>query len=206
MPRSAIIGLCSLAGGLCAGVGALPAGAAPEHPPYLPTRDVAVTYNIDHEGAGTAKQAHMYFSASANKLRLESPAQKGFVLIDRAAKVMTVVMAPQHIYFESPLDPEMEGGGFILNQQMKFARGASETIAGQTCTDWAVESPRANGKVCVTEDGVLLLGRGKDKEGPGGGGLEAIEVSYAPQPPTLFVPPAGFRKVNISEAPGQPPK
>jgi len=114
MSRSAIIGLC----GLAAVVGAGPATAEPEHPRYLPTRDVAVTYNLDHEGPGAPKQAHMYYSANTNRLRLESPATKGFVLIDRTAKVMTVVMSPQHIYFEMPLDPEM-AAGFILNEHSK---------------------------------------------------------------------------------------
>jgi uncharacterized protein DUF4412 len=201
MSRCALIGICGLAGAL----GAAPASAEPEHPLYVPTRDVAVTYNLDHAGAGSPKQAHLYYSSDTNRLRLETPATKGFVLIDRAAKVMTVVMAPQHIYFDTPLDPEM-AAGFLLNERMKFARGGSETIAGLQCTDWDVETAQAKGKVCVTDDGVLLLGRGREKEGTEGGGLEAVEISYAPQPSTLFVPPAGFRKIDISEAPPPQPR
>lgn len=200
MTRNTIIGLCGVAALLSAGA----AKAEGEHPLYLPTRDVAVTYNLDRQTAGAPKQAHMYYSASADKLRLETPTQRGFVIIDRVAKTMTVVMAPQHIYFQTPLDPEM-AAGFILNADMKFVRGKAETIAGQHCTDWDVQSSRATGTVCVTDDGVLLLGRGKDKDGSGGG-LEATEVNYAPQPASLFIPPADFRKIEMSMPPGQPSK
>ena len=200
MSRSTIIGLCGLAALFSAG-----AARADEHPAYLPTRDVAVTYSLDRQNPGAApKQAHMYYSAGADKLRLETPNQRGFVIIDRGAKTMTVVMAPQHIYFQTPLDPEM-AAGFILNADMKFVRGSSETIAGQRCTDWEVQSSQATGTVCVTDDGVLLLGRGKDKEGTGGG-LQATEVSYTPQPASLFIPPADFRKIEMSEIPGKLPR
>jgi hypothetical protein len=199
MSRSTIIGLCGLAALVSAG-----AARADEHPAYLPTRDVAVTYNLDRENPGAPKQAHMYYSAGTDRLRLETPGQKEIVIFDRGAKTTTVVMVREHIYFQTPLDPEM-AAGFILNADMKFARGGTETIAGQRCTDWDVQSSQATGTVCVTDDGVLLLGRGKDKEG-GGGGLQATEVSYNPQPPSLFIPPADFRKIEMSDVPGKPPK
>jgi hypothetical protein len=195
MTRTKLVALCGLAALLAPGM----ARAQADHPLYLPTRDVAVTYTLDHEGPGAPKQAHMYFSAGTNRLRLERPNQRGFLIIDRAAKIMTVVMGPQHLYFQMPLDPEM-ASGFILNGDMKFVRGGSETIAGQNCTDWQVESSRATGTVCVTNDGVLLLGRGKDKNGNAHGGLQAAEVSYEQQPLSLFVPPAGFTQIDISQA------
>src|SRR5579875_3443495 len=130
MSRSKLIGLCGAAALL------LPAGMARaqgDHPLYLPTRDVAVTYNIDNQGAGPAKQAHMYYSAKTNRLRLETPNRHGYVIVDRIAKTMTVVMGRQHLYFQTPLDPQM-AGGFILSADMKFVRGPNQTIAGQRCT------------------------------------------------------------------------
>ena len=199
MAKSAIIGFCGLAGLLAAG-----AAAQGDHPRYLPSHDVAVTYSVDRQSSGAPKQAHMWYSAGTDRLRLETPNQKGFVLIDRVAKTMTVVMAPQRIYFQTPLDPDM-AVGFLLNGQMKFARAGTQTIAGHGCTMWNVESPRATGTVCVTDDGVLLSGRGRDKDGSGGG-LQATEVSYGPQPPTLFVPPADFHKIEISQMPGNLPR
>ncbi|MBV9756475.1 MAG: hypothetical protein JO047_05420 [Alphaproteobacteria bacterium] len=185
------------------GAGAAAAQQQQQHPPYLPTRDVAVTYEMDHQGAGPAKQARVSFSASSGRLRLDLPSQKRFFIFDQAAKTTTVVMVREHIYLQMPLQPEM-AGGFVLNADMKYARGNPETIAGQHCTDWQVETDAATGTVCVTDDGVLLLSRGQEKQGSGSGGLQAVEVSYDPQPATLFIPPAEFRKVDISEVAGTP--
>lgn len=198
MSRSTIIGL----GGLAAVIAAGAAGADEPHPPYLPTRDVAVTYVLDHSGPGPAKQAHMYYSAADEKLRLEAPNQRGFVIIDRVARTMTVVLQAEHLYVQTPLDPAM-ASGFVLDGEMRFSRGGSQTIAGQHCTDWQVEGRRGSGTVCVTDDGVLLFGRGQ-KEGAGGGGFQAIAVSYAPQPASLFTPPPGFRQLDLSQIGGKP--
>ena len=195
MLRTKLLALCGLAALLPAGT----AFAEVNHPLYIPTRDVAVTYTLDHEGPGAPKQAHLYYSASTNRLRLERPGMKGFVIIDRAAKTMTVVLGPTHIYFQMPLDPQL-GGGFILNSDMKFVREGSGKIAGQPCTNWQVESGVATGSACVTDDGVILASHGRMKNGPGHGGLEATEVSYDPQPLTLFVPPAGFTQIDASQA------
>jgi hypothetical protein len=194
-----VIGLGCLAALVCTGA----AAADPQHPLYLPTRDVAVTYQLDHQGAGPAKQARISFSAASGKLRLDMPGQRRFFIFDETAKTATVVMVREQIYLQVPLQPDM-AGGFVLNGDMKFARGDGETIAGQHCTDWQVDSAVVSGMVCVTDDGVLLLSRGHEKQGNGGGGLQAVEVSYDPQPSTLFIPPAEFRKVDPSELAGTP--
>ena len=194
-----VIGVGCLAALVCAGS----AVAEPQHPQYLPTRDVAVTYEIDHQGPGPAKQARISFSASTGRLRLDLPSQKRFFIFDQTAKIATVVMVREQIYMQMPLQPDM-AGGFMLNGDMKYARGNAETIAGQHCTDWQVETDAATGTVCVTDDGVLLLSHGQAKQGNGGGGLQAVEISYDPQPATLFIPPAEFRKVDLSEMAGAP--
>jgi hypothetical protein len=199
MTRGTIIGLCGIA--MLGASGA--AQAEQERPLLLPTRDVAVTYALDHQGPGAPKQAHVYYSATANKLRLENPGEKQVIIFDRAARTTTMVMTRQHIYFQMPIDPEMELG-FMLTPDMRFERAGSETIAGHRCTDWTVQSSRITGTVCITDDGVLLLGRGR--EGTAGGGIEAVEVSYGPQAASLFVPPPDFRKIDMSIAPEKPGK
>lgn len=199
MSATRIIGIGGLAALLCAGS----AIAEEQHPPYRPTRDVAVTYTLDHEGPGAPKQAHLYYSAASGKLRFED--QKQVFVLDWPGKTTTVVMLREHIYLQTPFDPET-AMGFLLNGDMKFARGNSETIAGQRCTDWTVDTAVATGSVCVTDDGVLLRSRGQSKNGGGGGGFQATEVSYDAQPATLFIPPAGFRKVDVSELGGRLPR
>src|SRR5260370_6810404 len=134
MSRSTIIGLCGLAALFSAG-----AARADEHPAYLPTRDVAVTYNLDRQNPAAPKQAHMYYSAGSDRLRLETPGQKEIVIFDRGAKTTTVVMVREHIYFQTPLDPEM-AAGFILNAGLKFPPGRTGTIARQPCHDLDYQS------------------------------------------------------------------
>ena len=197
MVRGTVVGLCGIA--MLAASGA--ARAEQDRPLLLPTHDVAVTYALDHQGPGAPKQAHVYYSAGANKLRLENPGEKQIIIFDRAARTTTMLMMRQHIYFQLPIDPETELG-FMLTPDMKFERAGSETIAGHRCTDWTVQSSRITGTACITDDGVLLLGRGR--EGTAGGGVEAVAVSYAPQPAALFAPPPDFRKIDMAIAPEKP--
>jgi len=175
---------------------------ADEHPVYMPTKDVAVVYALTRAAPGAPTEAHMYYSAASSRMRLDAPGQRGYVIIDRAKNQMMLVMSDQHLFMETPLNADM-ASGFLLNDQMKFKRLGTDKVAGQSCTQWEVQSARANGTVCVTDDGVLLAGRGQDKQG-GVGALQATTVSYKPQPASLFSPPADYHRVPMPQmAPGQ---
>ncbi len=193
-----------IAGGLMGLLGAITmAQAADDHPPYLPSKDVSVVYSLERKMPGGPTEAHMYYQAATSRMRLDAPGQQGYVIIDRAKGRMMIVMTNQHLFMETPLNVDM-ASGFLLNDQMKFQRLGPETVAGQSCTDWQVQSSRANGLVCITEDGVLLKGHGQDKDG-GAGALVATAVSYQPQPADLFAPPAGYNRVPMPQGvmPGQ---
>lgn len=187
--------------GVALGTLALAAGPAraQEHPLYLPTRDVTVVYAVTSKQNAAPSQARMLYSASAERMRLDAPGQQGFVIIDHADKQVTVVMLAQHLYMQQPLDPNM-ATGFMLNASMKFSRTGSKTIAGTPCTEWAVQSTRASGNVCVSKDGVVLEGHGTDHDG-NGGGVQAVSVNYAAQPADMFAPPAGFTKMAMPPMP-----
>ncbi|MBV9735670.1 MAG: hypothetical protein JO209_07145 [Acidisphaera sp.] len=186
MRHHVLIGLLALAGL------ARPA-AAQEHPPYLPTRDVAVTYRIARVNQTGFSEAHLYFSASADKGRLEQEGATSYGIVDPAAKRMTIVMLQRHAYLELPYDIAT-APGFVLSDRMTFTRAGTATIAGLACTVWTVQSDTITGTACVTADGVLLHGQGHDRKG-NGSDLLATAVDYAAQPATLFDPPADFQKV-----------
>jgi len=175
------------------------AAAAQEKPLYLPVRDVTVTYRlISGQGGsqpGRGREAHLFYSAALNKLRLEQPSQKGYAVIDRGSQQMFLVLEDQHSFVEMPFDPGM-AGGFILNDQMSFSRAGTDTVAGLACTKWDVVSKRASGSVCVTADGVMLSGQGRAREGAVSG-IEATAVTYAPQPASLFAPPPDFKEIKL---------
>jgi hypothetical protein len=193
------IGIAVIAGTLAASG----AAQAQDHPVFLPTRDVAVTYQLSGGPGGPAQTTHMYYSAAANKLRIDTPGDAGFTILDRNAGQRIMVMNTERSYAAIPLDPGTESG-FILNSTMTYRRQGPGSVAGIPCTNWSVSSPHATGQACVTNDGVLLSGSGHQADGGGDTSLVASNVDYAPQPTTLFEPPAGFRKLDPSQMQGPP--
>ncbi len=171
------------------------AAPAADHPAYLPTRDVAITYRLSSDKPGVPKVASVFFSASSQKLRLDDPSLGGYAVIDRAERKMMVVMTKQRSFSWLPFDEKM-ADGFILNDSMTFKRTGTDVVAGLRCTTWDVTSANAAGSVCITDDGVLLRGDGHDKKGAEAG-LEAKQVTYAPQPASLFKPPSGFFEIGL---------
>ncbi len=194
--RGRMMGL-AIGGALGLASALAPALAADDHPPYMPTKDVAVTYALTRAAPGGPSEAHMYYQAATNRMRLDAPGQRGYVIIDRGKSRMLLVMTDQHLFMETPLNVDM-ASGFLLNDQMKFQRLGPDKVAGANCTRWQVQSSRANGTVCVTDDGVLLKGHGQDKDG-GAGALQATAVSYQPQPADLFAPPPGYTRVPMPQ-------
>jgi len=168
--------------------------ARAEQPLFLPLRDVNVTYRlVSGEAASAPREAHLYFSAAGQLMRLDEPGRPGYAVINRASQTVLVVLPGRKQYGTIPFDPEM-AAGFILNDQMQFSRIGSDTVAGLRCNTWSVHSQRAVGAVCITDDGVMLRGNGQSTTG-GISGLEAISVNYGPQPPSLFVPPPDYKPI-----------
>jgi hypothetical protein len=171
------------------------AAPAQDHPAYMPTRDVAITYRLSSDRPSVPKVAAAHFSAGSQKLRLDDPSSGVYAVIDRAERKMMLVMPKQRSFSWLPFDEKL-ASGFVLNDSMTFRRTGIDTVANHRCTTWDVTSPNATGSVCITDDGVLLRGEGHDKKGTDAG-LEATQVTYAPQPASLFKAPAGFFELDI---------
>lgn len=176
---------------------------AQDHPAFLPTRDVAVTYQLSNGQQG-AQTTHLYYSAAGKQLRIDTPGNAGYVVMDQGSGQRTMVMNDRRQYVSVPLEPGA-AEGFVLNSSMTYTRKGPDSVAGVPCTDWTVSSPAADGTACVTEDGVLLSGTGHSRNGGGDTSLVATSVQYGPQPGSLFLPPAGFAKIDPSQMQGPPP-
>lgn len=168
---------------------------ADDHPPFMPSKDVSVVYSVSNASPNAPKEAHMYYSASTGKMRIEPVGQPGYVILDQPHGRVLLVESNQHLYMEMPIPTDL-ASGFLLNENMKFRKLGSDTIAGLPCTNWEVQAPQASGVVCVTNDGVLLAGHGSDKDGTSTT-LKATAVSFKSQPPQLFAPPQGYQKVTL---------
>ena len=198
------------------GVGLLAAcGAAlaQERPPTAPTRDVLVSYRATAPAQGGrapagAHDLRVATTQGGKLMRVEGVGAGGaYVIVDRTTQRMTMVMPQDRRFMEMPANDAF-ARGFVLNEGMTFAKKGAETVAGLKCTVWEVTSREGAGTACVTDDGVLLRGRGND----GKGGIEATAVKYGAQPSSLFKPPADFSKIEMpagmppgGQAPGRPP-
>lgn len=176
---------------------------AQQRPPTAPTRDVQVTYRASgpSQAGQAARQQDMRVAVTAGGglMRIEGVGGAGgYVIVDRASQRMTMVMPQDRRYIEMPANDAF-ARGFVLNDSMTFVKKGSEKVAGLTCTVWEVTSREGAGTACVTDDGVMLRGRGND----GKGGIEAMAVKYGPQPASLFKPPADYSKLDMPA--GMPP-
>ena len=161
-----------------------------------PTRDVMVEYHVAGvtQGQQRSDTVRMYFAEHGSKLRIEPVGQPAYSIMDRTAGRMIMVMTSQHVYMELPYDPKRVMA--FESKDTTFTRLGSATIAGIGCTIYDAKRADHSGQVCVSDDGVLLRAK-SDNPAQAGGGLEAINVAYGPQPASLFTPPAGFQKMDI---------
>lgn len=166
---------------------------AQETPVVKPERDVVVEYRTSGSATGTGIMT-MYFGNRGTRMRIDPPNGQGYMLAQPDSGQVTVVMPTQRVYMPLP------GGGGGLVQMPVSGKGSykktgTETVAGLGCTVYETSGTGHDGQVCLTPDGVLL--RGSTIENGGRQTMEAIKVTYAPQPALLFEPPAGFMKMEI---------
>ena len=135
-----------------------------------------------------------------NSLRIDPPNGQGYMLIDPDSSRVTVVMPAQRVYTALP-----GGGGMVqmpVPGQGSYKKTGTDTIAGLSCTVYDASGTGHDGQVCLTADGVLL--RGVTMENGARQTMEAVKVTYAPQPASLFEPPADFMKLDIPAVGGAP--
>ena len=178
---------------------AQPVGQMGDHPPFMPTRDVSVVYDVQPDGAPQAQRITVSFSGDGRLMRIDSPDGQGATILDRDRKLMTIVVNPARVYMEVPERQELRSP-FLLDGSMKFTRAGSDTIAGVACTRWTITAQSGNAAACVTGDGVVLGEAGVDSEGAHGH-LTAQRVSYGPVAASQFQPPPGYSRVAHPEGP-----
>lgn len=176
---------------------ALPA-MAQDHPAVMqPSRDVMVEYHVSGttQGAPRADTIRMYFTDHGMKLRIEPVGQPAYSIVDRAAGRMVMVMEPQHAYMEVPYDPKRVMA--FDDKSASFTRLGSDTVAGIACTVYETRRQEHSGQVCLSDDGLMLRAK-SDDPAQAGGALEATHVAYGPLAPTLFAPPPGFQRMDMT--------
>jgi hypothetical protein len=162
-----------------------------------PTRDVVVDYHVAGvaPAQGRSDTVRMYFTEHGTKLRIEPVGQPNYSIMDRTAKRMVIVMPTQHIYMEMPYDPRRVMA--FESADVTFSKRGTDTIAGIGCTIYDTTRQNLSGQVCLSDDGLLLRAKSNDPA-QAGAGVEATQVTYGPQPASLFAPPPDFQKMDVA--------
>ncbi|HTR15803.1 MAG TPA: hypothetical protein VMI52_02055 [Acetobacteraceae bacterium] len=184
----------ALVAGSCLCAPGYAATPAPDAPQLIPSRDVTVTYRIAPDDQ-PERVVRVAVAAGGQKLRLESPAAPGPIILDRRTRAATMLFAPTHTYTVLP-GRARAVEQFLLNEHMRFRREGSARVAGLACTDWAVQSRNGMAHACVTDDGVLLRADGTDRKGRHGA-IEAVNVAYGALDEGLFRPPADYLPLDL---------
>ncbi|PWR18476.1 hypothetical protein [Zavarzinia aquatilis] len=187
----------ALATALVAAFGAVPALADPLP---LPRVDYAITYNMQ-PGGQVMNMAH---HAGIMRVDMTEQGQAMTGLMNLHTNKMTVLMsAPMKMAFEMNMNdpmPGMAGPAAGISPQQMMTEGdvtltpiGTKTIAGHSCTYYdavgTLGKDRAESKVCLTSDNVLLYSEAVDQ------GqtyiLTATHVALGPQDPSQFRVPPG---------------
>jgi len=196
--------------GLLVAIGLAPfwPAMAQERPPDVPTRDVSVTYQIQGGQPGGGPQTiRMTYKVAGDKMRIDEDHVESTIM-DGTTKRTLVLNNEQRTYFQVPYDPQQERGA--MPPGLSFSRGGSQTVAGQACTIWRAQEGGNSSTACLTADGVMLSSEQPGEPGGAAQRMVATSVDYSAQPDSLFVPPAGYRRVAPPQmpqggGPGGPP-
>ncbi|MEJ0019271.1 MAG: hypothetical protein WDN25_22490 [Acetobacteraceae bacterium] len=175
---------------------------APDRPTAQPIRDVTVEYTLqdarDPNEVTRDRPLKVYWAKGGARMRIEMGDERSYVVLDRDSRRMMMVLLDERGYVEVPFDPQRPTG-FTVPPDLALVRGRNEIIVGNPCTLWYAKRGEGGGSLCVTDDGVLLRADGYGEQRRGN--LVATSVVYGPQPASVFAPPAGFRKLDITRRP-----
>jgi hypothetical protein len=175
-----------------AALAALPGGAFAA-PVFLPTQDVAVTYELNVPNR-TPANYQLRYSAAGQLVRVDPEAGGYFVLGNLPAGQAELVIPGLHAVVQAP-------DFSALTAQIYNADGAKFTplgpghYAGLDCEKYLVLDKNGTGTACLTQSGVVLHFSGHDARGAAE--VTALSVTYAPQPPDVFATPPGLTPLNL---------
>ena len=175
---------------------------AQERPPIMPTRDVAVTYRVSHEGQPAEMQ--MSWLTAQGLMRMDMPGGQGFMVVNQQAGSGFMVMPSMRMVMDMPAGTGGVNNFARASQTASFTREGSDRVANTPCTIWRIEDRGDSARICSTADGVTL--RASAVSGPAGRGtMEATRVEYAAQDASRFARPQGYQTMQMPGGAGARP-
>jgi hypothetical protein len=179
-----------LAPAFAAALLALPAWADPL-PSIVPTHDVSGTYQLT-DPDGTQLIAVEY-SVNANVLRLAPQSGGNYILYDFNANDAKMVLPSLQHYYEQPdiVSKIQKIEADINSGRSNAVAGGTETIGGETCTDYTPASNADGTVICITSDGIILK-----LVSPNGTSFVAQSFAGNLVPPTDLQVPPGYTELT----------
>jgi hypothetical protein len=174
-------------------------------PRLLPSHDATVVYRVSGAAAdaipgGIPGTVRVAWSAEQQRLRVEPQGRTQVLLVDLDAATVQAVDSSLRTAMSLPVRPrDLQP---LTLQDARLTRRGRAVVAGRSCTEYAAESRRGHGTVCLTEDGVALRAEG-EVDGKQGS-FTAVSVSYDKLPPRLFEVPPGYFQLALPRA-SRPP-
>jgi hypothetical protein len=178
--------------------------AAQERPLLTPSRDVTVTYRLIGDSPGGAPPPlAVSWQAATGTMRTDMPGGMGWMVADTRNGRAFMVMEQMRMVMDIPAAQAQAMVARAGSPQARFRREGTATVAGLRCTVWSVQDGDSQGRSCITEDGVMLRAEGTHQGRSGG--MEATQVTYAPQDPARFQRPQGYQTMQMPPGimPGQ---
>lgn len=166
--------------------------AALAAPVFLPTRDVAVTYELKAANRAPANY-QLHYTPAGEKARVDAPAGY-YALGDLRTGQAELIIPGLHALVQAP-DFSALLGQIHDADGAKFTPLARGHYAGLECETYLVLDKNGSGTACLTPDGVVLHFSGHNARGSAE--ITALSVSYAPQPAALFMVPPGLSPLNL---------
>jgi hypothetical protein len=177
---------------------------AQEHPHFLPSKDVVVTYRLAGGDMGNGVQKLQVTYADGGQRErvdyfrwVEAKYPFSALIIDRAADKMIAINGEAQAYIETNIGKMMTPDMRFSSPDMHYTRLAITAVADQPCTDWTIQPldiKVRGGTVCVTDDGLILR---VTQTGVATPGMVALSVTYGAPPDSAFAVPEGFTRKEL---------
>jgi hypothetical protein len=167
-------------------------------PNLIPAHDLSGSYTAT--GKEGPRTITVEYSKSANVLRITTQDGQGYLLYDFAAKDAKMVLPQMQRYMDQPSVASraeaLQGG--TKGDDVSITTGATEAIAGHTCTDYNAtdKTKGTSSTLCVTDDSVLLKLTSSD-----GDSVVAQSISYTPVPEADVTVPPGYQPFVMPQMP-----
>jgi hypothetical protein len=177
---------------------------AQEHPHFLPSKDVVVTYRLSGGDMGNgAQKLRVTYADGGQRERIdyfrwvEANYPFSALVIDRAADKLLIINGEAKAYIETNIGKLMTPDMRFASPNMHYTRLAITAVADQPCTDWTIQPldiKVPGGTVCVTDGGLILR---VTQTGIATPGMVALSVAYGSPPDSAFAVPEGFTRKEL---------